>query len=109
MSTSFRNVIAAFWRAGVLPVAVVGLFVTGLGLSVIFPLLLDRAVLLLPERKDWALAVVYPFVGAAVGLAPYGLGALAGEVGVLSAFLVVPLIMAVGGVAVLGSRPAPPG
>ena len=100
---------AAFWRASALPVAVVGLFVTGLGLSVIFPLLLDRAVLLLPERKDWALAIVYPFVGVAVGLAPYGLGALAGQVGVLTAFLVVPLIRAVGLVAVLGSRPAPPG
>ena len=96
-----------FWRAGLLPLAALGLFITGLGLSVIYPLLLDRIVLFLPHRKDWGLAVGYAFVGAAIGLAPYGLGALAGVVGVAPAFLVVPSLMAIGLVAVLASRPQP--
>lgn len=93
-----------FWRTSVLPVAAIGLFVTGLGLSVIYPLLLDRSVLILPHRKDWALSIVYPFVGGAIGLAPYVLGALAGSVGVGTAFLVVPILMLIGLAAVLGSR-----
>ena len=90
---------------GIAPLAALGLFITGLGLSVIYPLLLDRIVLFLPHRKDWGLAVGYAFVGAAIGLAPYGLGALAGVVGVAPAFLVVPSLMAIGLLAVLASRP----
>jgi len=99
----------AFWQVGALPMAVAGLFLTGLGLSMIFPLLLDRAVLLMPDRSDRAMAMAMPSVGLAIGIAPYGLGALAGQVGVVSAFLVVPLIMIVGLGAVLVTRPAPPG
>jgi hypothetical protein len=97
---------ALFWRAGLLPIAVIGLFVTGLGLSVTYPLLLDRAVLLMPDRPDRALSLAAPFVGAAIGLAPFVLGALAGQVGVGSAFLVVPALLVVGLVAALVTRPA---
>jgi predicted MFS family arabinose efflux permease len=100
---------AVFWRASMLAVAVVGLFITGVGLSVTYPLLLDRAVLLLPDRPDRAMSLAAPFVGAAIGLAPFVLGALAGQVGLTMAFLVVPLLMIVGLAAVLGSRPAPQG
>ena len=98
---------AGFWRAGSVPLAFVGMFVTGLGLSVLYPLLLDRAVLLLPQNPDRALALAMPFVGVAIGVAPFGLGAVAGVVGVGTAFLVVPLLMAMGLGAVLLSRPAP--
>jgi predicted MFS family arabinose efflux permease len=98
-----------FWQVGTLPLAVAGLFLTGLGLSMIFPLLLDRAVLLMPDRSDRAMALAMPSVGLAIGVAPYGLGALAGEVGVVSAFLVVPLSMSAGLGAVLVTRPGPTG
>jgi predicted MFS family arabinose efflux permease len=96
---------AMFWRAGLLPVAVLGLFVTGLGLSVTYPLLLDRAVLLMPDRADRAIALAAPFVGVAIGVAPFVLGALAGQVGVGAAFLVVPALLVIGLVAVLLTRP----
>lgn len=96
---------ATFWRAPALPLAAVGLFVTGLGLSVTYPLLLDRAVLLMPDRADRAIALAAPFVGAAIGLAPFVLGALAGQVGVGAAFLVVPALLVVGLAAVLATRP----
>lgn len=96
---------ALFWRAGLLPIAVIGLFVTGLGLSVTYPLLLDRAVLFMPDRADRAIALAAPFVGAAIGLAPFVLGALAGQVGVGAAFLVVPTLLVIGLVAVLATRP----
>ena len=99
---------AVFWRAGAVPLAAVGLFVVGLGISVIYPLLLDRAVLLMPDQSDRAMALAMPFLGVAIGLAPFGLGAVAGQVGVVTAFLVVPVIMVVGLAAVLGSRPRSP-
>ena len=94
-----------FWRAGSIALAATGMFVIGLGLSVVYPLLLDRAVLLMPDRSDRAMALVSPFVGAAIGLAPFVLGALAASVGISAAFLMVPLIMVVGLGAVLASRP----
>jgi MFS family permease len=96
---------ATFWRAGLLPIAVLGLFVTGLGLSLTYPLLLDRAVLLMPDRADRAISLAAPFVGVAIGLAPFVLGALAGQVGVGAAFLVVPTLLVIGLVAVLATRP----
>ncbi|HEX6887876.1 MAG TPA: MFS transporter [Candidatus Nanopelagicales bacterium] len=98
-----------FWLPSSFVLATIGLFVIGLGLSVIYPLLLDRAVLLAPGHSDWALSVSYPFVGIAIGTAPFVLGTLAAAVGVSSAFLLVPLLMAMGLGAVVLSRPGPPG
>jgi uncharacterized membrane protein YfcA len=96
-----------FWLPSSFVLATIGLFVIGLGLSVIYPLLLDRAVLLAPGHSDWALSVSYPFVGIAIGTAPFVLGTLAAAVGVSSAFLLVPLLMAMGLGAVVLSRPGP--
>ncbi len=94
-----------FWTAGSVPIAVLGLLVTGMGLSVTFPLLLDRAVLVMPDRPDRALSTAMAFVGLASGIGPFVLGALAAQVGVGSAFLLVPGFMALGMGAVLASRP----
>lgn len=94
-----------FWPAGQIAVAGLGLFVIGLGLSVLYPLLLDRAVLWLPERPDRAIAIASPFIGVAIGVAPFGLGALAEVTSISAAFLVVPVILAIGLVAVTQSRP----
>ena len=96
----------AFWRAGATPTAVLGLLVTGVGLSVTFPLLLDRSVLILPGRPDRALSTAMAFVGLASGLGPLLMGALTTRFGVQAAFALVPVFMAVGLLAVLGSRPA---
>lgn len=96
----------AFWQAGATPVAVLGLLVTGIGLSVTFPLLLDRSVLTLPGRPDRALSTAMAFVGLASGLGPLLLGTLAARFGVQAAFVLVPVFIALGLVAVLSSRPA---
>lgn len=96
----------AFWRAGSTPTAVLGLLVTGVGLSVTFPLLLDRSVLTLAGRPDRALSTAMAFVGLASGLGPLLMGALTTRFGVQAAFALVPVFMAIGLLAVLGSRPA---
>ncbi len=100
---------AVFWPAASIPIAATGLFVVGLGLSVLFPMLLDRAVLQMPQQPDRAMALASPFLGAAIGILPYALGALVAKVGVSAAFLTVPALMILGLGAVLGSRPAPAG
>jgi predicted MFS family arabinose efflux permease len=95
-----------FWRAGATPAAVLGLLITGVGLSVTFPLLLDRSVLTLPGRPDRALSTAMAFVGLASGLGPLLMGALAARFGVQAAFALVPGFIALGLVAVLISSPA---
>ncbi len=100
---------AVFRWAGSVPIAALGMFVIGLGLSVLFPMLLDRAVLLMPAQPDRAMAMASPFLGAAIGILPYALGGLVAQVGVTTAFLAVPALMVLGLGAVLGSRPAPAG
>jgi predicted MFS family arabinose efflux permease len=97
------------WRAGAMPAAVLGLLVTGVGLSVTFPLLLDRSVLTLPGRPDRALSTAMAFVGLASGLGPLLMGALAARVGVQTAFALVPGFIALGLVAVVTSNPAAQG
>lgn len=98
---------AVLWLAGSLPLAVVGLFVAGLGLATLFPLVLDRGLVLSEGRPDQAMARASLVLGLAIGGAPFLLGALGSVVPVSTAMLLVPLIAALGVVGVLGSRPAP--
>lgn len=94
-----------FWSSGALGAAVVGLLLVGLGLSTLFPFILDRIVVNAGGQPDRGLAVGSLVLGSAIALAPFGLGALASVVPVREAFLLVPVLLAVGFVAVLGSRP----
>jgi fucose permease len=96
---------AVLWLAAALPVAVVGLFVAGLGLSTLFPLMIDRGLLLSDGRPDLAMSRASLVLGLAIGGAPFLLGALGSVVPVSTAMLLVPLIVAIGVVGVLGSRP----
>lgn len=96
---------AVLWLAGTLPLAVVGLFVAGLGLATQFPLVIDRGLALSEGRPDAAMARVSLVLGVAIGGAPFLLGALGSVVPVSTAMLLVPLITALGVVGVLGSRP----
>lgn len=96
----------AFWAAGVIAVAVLGLFLTGLGLSTLFPFILDRVVLNSSGQPDRGLAIGSLVLGSAIAVAPFALGALASVTPVRTAFLLVPALIVVGVVAVLTSRPA---
>lgn len=95
----------AFWRGGPTPAIVAGLFVTGLGISTLFPMLLSLAVGTAADRADQATARVSISAGASVIVAPLALGWLADQTGIRDAFGVVPaLFVIVAAVALLGRR-----
>lgn len=96
------------WVAGTLPMSVVGLFVAGLGIATLFPLILDRGIVLSAGHPDVAMARSSLVLGLAVGTAPFALGALGSVMPVRTALLLVPVVVVVGLVAVVASRPAVP-
>jgi MFS family permease len=73
---------ALLWLADRPLVAQVGLTATGLGVANLYPLGLALALAAAPGRTDQAAGRTQLLVGAAVGLAPFALGALADAVGV---------------------------
>lgn len=106
--TGFLLALAGFallWLAGTLPMAVVGLFVGGLGLATLFPLVIDRSIALSEGRPDTALARATLILGLAIGGAPFVLGALGSVLSVSTAMLLVPLLVALGLFGVVASRP----
>ena len=87
------------------PVGVLALlFVTGLGLSLAWPLSLARIMRSAPGNGDRAAAMTLAFTTAAIGIAPFALGAMAGSVSVHVAFLLVPTMLLVALLSVLFKR-----
>jgi MFS family permease len=84
--------IAWAWAAP-LPM-LLGFFVAGLGIGLQAPLAIGRSVRASEGRNDRASGLTSVAAGAASGLAPFALGALADRVGVHAAFLIVPLLIA---------------
>jgi MFS family permease len=73
-------------------VAVAGLLVVGLGVAGQYPLGAAMVMALSGGQPDRAIAVMSIGVGVASGLGPFVLGALADQLGVKIAFLVVPVL-----------------
>ena len=96
------------WTAGSLPLSVVGLFVAGLGIATLFPLLLDRGIVLSAGHPDIAMARSSLVLGLAVGSAPFALGALGSVMPVRTALLLVPVVVVIGLLGVVASRPHSP-
>lgn len=96
---------AILWTAATLSMAVAGLFVAGLGIATLFPLILDRGIVLSAGNPDLAMSRASLVLGLAVGSAPFALGALGSVMSVSSALLLVPVVAVVGLGAVLASRP----
>lgn len=93
------------WVSTAVAPAVAGLFVAGLGISVLFPMLLSLAMDTTPERSAAASARVFIAGGGAVLLAPVTLGVIADRAGLRPAFGLVPgLFVLVVGLAALGRR-----
>jgi fucose permease len=98
---------AVLWTATSPAVALAGLAVAGFGYGAQYPLSVALVLGIAREAADRAQAVATFTGGAAVGLAPFILGAVADAVGMHTAFLAVPVLAALGGVgAVLGWRRA---
>lgn len=101
--------LAALLLAGTYWSSVGALFVSGLGLSLLFPFAQALAISLVEEGTDRAVALTALAVGLAVGAAPFLLGVLAGVVGLEGALSTGFLLAAagVGGTAMAArSQPA---
>jgi fucose permease len=97
---------AGFWLARTPAPALCGLLVVGIGVGLLVPLGITRAIAASGGRGDRATARASLGVGLAVGTGPFVLGALADAVGTHRAFLLVPVLLAVAALTVRLS-PAP--
>ncbi len=84
-----------FWGSSNSIALVVCLTLTGLGLSLHFPFGIDRAIIASQGRADKAASRIAIATGLSGGVAPFFIGILADQVGVRSAFLVVPAALSV--------------
>jgi hypothetical protein len=92
---------AILWTATTPWVAVVGLFVAGLGYGAQYPLSISLLLATAPDAQDVAQSRATLAGGLAIGVAPFLLGALADEFGMHTAFVIVPIAAVLGGVAAL--------
>jgi fucose permease len=100
---------AVFWATSIPLLAFVGLFITGLGISLQFPLAITRLIGYSHNRADLATGYGSIGTGFSVALAPFGLGALADHIGSHTAMLVVPVfaLLGIAGIAI-SHRAQPP-
>jgi fucose permease len=107
LSNSFALSVVGFaiaWVSTVPAIMLGGLLVTGLGMGLQSPLGIGRAVRAAGPQVDRAAGLTSVAAGAASGIAPFALGALADAVGVHTAFLIVPVLGIAGAVLVRLSR-----
>jgi fucose permease len=97
---------ALMWVSSAAPALLVAFFVTGIALSLAWPLSMSRILRSAGGRADRASSLALAFTTAAIGVAPFVLGGLAGAMPVHRAFLLVPLLLLVSLVLVL-LRPVP--
>lgn len=96
---------ALFWWSQEPVVAVAGLVLCGLGIALFYPLGVVRAIHASEGRPDLASARGGLGAALASGAGPFGLGALADQVGIHDALLVVPALLLVAAVGVRLGRP----
>jgi len=94
---------AVFWTATTKPLAFLGLGLVGFGISMQYPLAISRLIRLSDHRSDLALGRASLGAGAAIGISPLLLGFLGDHIGIQRAYLMVPVLIAVGIVSVLAS------
>ena len=75
--------------------AVAGLVVIGLGIAGHFPLAVSMTYAVVADQMDQASGAISLGLSAAIGLAPFGLGALADATSTHTAFVVVPVLVAI--------------
>jgi fucose permease len=85
---------ALYWATSQPTLSVIGLFVLGLGVALLYPLTLGFAIAAAGGRSDAASARFMLAIGLAILSMPLLLGALADEVGLHKAHLMVPALVA---------------
>jgi len=88
------------WLATSTTLALIGLVIAGIGYGAHYPLSITLVLRSSQGRPDKAQARGTLGAGAAIGIAPFLLGALADSFGTHTAFLLVPVLIAVGALAV---------
>ncbi len=97
--------ILLFWGSDTVVPVVGGLLLTGLGISMQFPVLLSLAMGTAPDRSDTTAARVNIAAGGSVVVAPLTLGVIADQSSIRTAFGIVPgLFVLVVALAALGRR-----
>lgn len=93
-----------FWLSGQVVVAALGLFVAGIGVANVYPLSMGLALAAAPGQSDAANARVQLLGGSLAIAAPLLLGVQADQVGVRTAFLITPTLIAVSAALLLLGR-----
>lgn len=93
-----------FWLGRQPAVTLAGLFVTGLGVANLFPMVLSAATGVDARQADAASARVALGAGLAIVTAPLALGAAADRIGIQDAFVLVLVLLVVAGGAALWAR-----
>jgi MFS family permease len=75
--------------------ALLGLFVTGLGLAAHYPIGATIVFAAAPGQEDQAAGLLSIGAGVAVGVGPFALGALADAFSIHLAFLVIPVLLVI--------------
>jgi fucose permease len=82
-----------FWLGGGLALALIGLFLTGLGISGLYPFLLSLAIAAAGEQRVRASSVATLASGIAIMSLPLLLGSLADAFGIRDAYVAVPCVL----------------
>ena len=90
-----------FWNVTLLPLALFGLFATGLGASTQFTLFSTRLIRFAHDKPDLAIGISAWGAGLAIGFAPFLVGALSDQVGIWSAYWLVPTLIIGAGLTLL--------
>lgn len=86
---------ALFWSAPALVAAAAGLAVTGLGVALLYPTMVNLVVATWPHDPDRAAARAALASGLAIGVTPFVLGRLSDTIGLRAAYLIVPVLLIV--------------
>lgn len=92
------------WSAPTVPLAMVGMGISGFGMALHFPLGVARSLEAAAGQTDLASGRIALGAGLSIGLAPFVLGALTDVVGVVNAFFIVPLLLGVAAALLAGGR-----
>ena len=85
-----------FWLVDLRAGSLAGLLVAGLGLALLYPLTLSLAIDAAGGRTEAASARAAFAAGIAIATAPFALGAVADDAGLLAAYGIVPVLLAAG-------------
>lgn len=82
-----------FWMSHSLQLSIVALFIIGAGVSMQFPLSTLRLIILSEGRPDLSQGMTSNGAGLAIALGPFLLAALADQIGISQAYLMVPVLV----------------